>query len=69
MQINNSVANIRSAFAANDTISAGLKTFTLALVKPATEKVGWEFGQNEDYLTGQLRALLIRMAGGAGHEG
>jgi len=41
----------------------------LKLVTPAPEKVGWEFRADEDYLTGQLRKLLIAMAGEAGHEG
>lgn len=68
-QIVSSLAKVRSVFAENDTLLAGLKTFTLKLVESATEKLGWEFGPNEDYLTGQLRALLIRTAGGAGHQG
>lgn len=68
-QIVSSLAKVRSVFAENDTLLAGLKTFTLKLVESATEKIGWEFGPNEDYLTGQLRALLIRTAGGAGHQG
>lgn len=69
LQIINSLAKVRSVFAGNDTLSAGLKTFTLKLVESATEKVGWDFRPTDDYLTGQLRALLIRTAGGAGHQG
>jgi hypothetical protein len=45
-----------------------LKKFTLALASPAAEKIGWEFKSDEDYLTVQLRKLLIGMAGFAGHE-
>jgi hypothetical protein len=45
-----------------------LKKFTLALASPAAEKIGWEFKADEDYLTVQLRKLLIGMAGFAGHE-
>lgn len=41
----------------------------MKLVSPAVEKLGWEFKPNEDYLTGQLRKLLIAMAGNAGHDG
>lgn len=63
------MARVRSVFAENDNLSAGLKTFTLRLVESATEKIGWDFGPNDDFLTGQLRALLIRTAGGAGHQG
>lgn len=46
----------------------GLKKFALKLVSPAIEKIGWDFAANEDFLTGQLRALLIATAGGAGHQ-
>ncbi|KAH0558894.1 hypothetical protein GP486_004479, partial [Trichoglossum hirsutum] len=68
-QVINSLANVRSVFAGNEEIAAGLKEFTLRLVTPATEKIGWEFSDEEDFLTGQLRALLISAAGGAGHKG
>jgi hypothetical protein len=46
----------------------GLKKFTLSLVSSAAEKIGWDFKDDEDYLTVQLRKLLLAMAGGAGHE-
>ena len=68
-QIVGSLANIRSVFADNEEISAALKTYTLRLVSAATEKIGWEFEPKEDFLTGQLRALLISTAGSAGHKG
>jgi hypothetical protein len=45
-----------------------LKNFTLKLTASAVEKIGWKFPDGEDYLTGQLRSLLITVAGGAGHE-
>ncbi|KAK3169927.1 hypothetical protein OEA41_009311 [Lepraria neglecta] len=67
-QIAASLGNIRSIFADNEAVAAGLKSFTLRLVAPATEKIGWEFAPNENYLTGQLRALLLSTAGNAGHE-
>lgn len=67
-QIVSSLTNIRSIFADNEIVSTGLKTFTLRLVTPATEKIGWDFAPSEDYRTGQLRALLISAAGGAGHK-
>lgn len=68
LQIINSLAKVRSVFAANGILSAGLKTFTLKLVESATEEIGWDFRPDDDYLTGQLRALLILTAGGAGHQ-
>lgn len=67
-QITNSLAKIRSVFAENDAVSVGLTKFTLKLVAAATEKIGWDFKPNEDYLTGQLRALLITTAGDVGHQ-
>ncbi|KAL8921139.1 MAG: hypothetical protein Q9208_005892 [Pyrenodesmia sp. 3 TL-2023] len=62
-----SLVNIRSIFAENEAVADGLKQFTLKLVSSATEQIGWEYKPGEDYLTGQLRALLISTAGGAGH--
>ena len=62
-----SLGTIRSVFAENLAVAEGLKQFTLELVSPATEKLGWDFKADDDYLTGQLRALLISTAGGAGH--
>ena len=67
-QIISSLENIRSIFADNKALAAGLRVFTARLVTPATEKIGWEFAPSEDYLTGQLRALLLSTAGSAGHE-
>ena len=67
-QIVGSLANVRSVFTDNEMISTALKTYMLRLVSAATEKIGWDFGSNDDFLTGQLRALLINTAGGAGHE-
>ncbi|KAJ5619553.1 hypothetical protein N7510_003537 [Penicillium lagena] len=68
-QVSSSLANLRSVFSQNEQAAEGLKKFTLNLVSPAAEKIGWEFAPNEDYLTVQLRKLLIGMAGNAGHEG
>lgn len=68
-QLIGSLTYIRSIFAENEKISEGLKTFTLRLVEAATEKIGWDFAPDEDFLIGQLRALLIGTAGLAGHQG
>ena len=67
-QIISSLGNIRSIFADNKDLATGLRVFTARLVTPATEKIGWDFAPSEDYLTGQLRALLLGTAGSAGHE-
>ncbi|KAI9831082.1 MAG: hypothetical protein M1826_003980 [Phylliscum demangeonii] len=66
-QIAASLANMRSIFADHAAVAEGLKKFTLKLVSPAVDKVGWNFAPGEDFLTGQLRALLIVVAGDAGH--
>ena len=67
-QIISSLGSIRSIFADSEAIATGLKTFTLRLVAPATENIGWDFAPSENFLTGQLRALLLSTAGNAGHE-
>ena len=67
-QIISSLENIRSIFADNKALTTGLRVFTLRLIAPATEKIGWDFAPGEDYLAGQLRALLLSTAGSAGHE-
>ena len=63
-----SVDHVRSIFADNEIAAAGLKAFTLKLVASATEKIGWDFAPQENFLTGQLRALLINSAGSSGHQ-
>jgi hypothetical protein len=67
-QISSSVGNLRSVFSQNETVAQGLKNFARALSSPAADKVGWEFKPDEDYLTVQLRKLLISMSGLAGNE-
>lgn len=68
-QIINSLNTVRSVFTENKTISAGLRSFTLNLLASVTEKIGWDFGSKEGFLTGQLRVLLITTAANAGHRG
>jgi aminopeptidase N len=67
-QISSSLTKVRSVFSSNKEVADGLKKYALKLVSPAAESIGWEFSDKDDYLTGQLRRLLIAMAGGAGHE-
>ncbi|EME48197.1 hypothetical protein DOTSEDRAFT_69971 [Dothistroma septosporum NZE10] len=67
-QVLSSLGKIRSTLASDQQVSEALKAFTLKLVTPAVEKIGWGFQTNEDYLTGQLRTLLITQAGLVGHE-
>ncbi|KAK4989358.1 hypothetical protein LTR66_007080 [Elasticomyces elasticus] len=67
-QVVSTMTNIRSVFADDVQVSKGLQKFTLQLVTAATDKIGWDFNQTDDYLTGRLRALLLYEAGAAGHE-
>ncbi|KAK0248640.1 hypothetical protein LTS09_016199 [Friedmanniomyces endolithicus] len=67
-EVLSSLAKIRSTFSSDAQVSEGLRSFTLKLVTAATDKVGWSFGPHDDYLTGQMRALLIATAGLMGHE-
>jgi len=55
-------------FSQNEAVAEGLKKFAGGLSSPAVNKIGWEFKPDEDYLTVQLRKLLIAMSGLAGNE-
>ena len=61
--------NIRSVFADSVRISAALTAFTLRLITPAAERLGWTSSNPEkgDLLSSQLRAFLLEAAGLAGH--
>ncbi|KAL9131740.1 MAG: hypothetical protein Q9217_000415 [Psora testacea] len=67
-QVLASLANVRSIFADNEAVSESLKKFTLRLVTPATERIGWQYPKDESFLTSELRSLLVTAAGGAGHQ-
>ncbi|KAI9372391.1 peptidase family M1-domain-containing protein [Aspergillus egyptiacus] len=67
-QISSSVGNLRSVFSQNEAVAEGLKKFARTLSSPAVTKIGWDFKPDEDYLTIQLRKLLIAMSGLAGDE-
>ena len=62
------LGKIRSTFSSDQQVAEGLRQYTLKLTKAATDRIGWEFAPGDDYLTGQLRALLLQTAGLAGHE-
>lgn len=63
-----SLGTVRSIFSDDEAIANGLRKFTLKLISPAVDRLGWDFAPNEDLLTGQLRDLIIRSAGLAGHQ-
>ena len=66
-QVLSCLNGVRSIFSSNEQISSGLKKFIRQLVGLAVEAIGWDFKPGEDFLTGQLRALLITTAGSVEH--
>lgn len=66
-QITSSLGTVKSVFSEDAAIADALKVFTLKLINAAVTQIGWEFPKDEDYLTGQLRALLIATAGMSGN--
>jgi hypothetical protein len=67
-QILGSLGTVKAVFSEDKVISDALKKFTLTLVSSAVEKIGWESSPSDDFLTTQLRALLILTAGINGHQ-
>ena len=67
-EVISTLGKIRSTFSSDKEVAEGLRQFTLKLASAATDRIGWEFAPGDDYLTGQLRALLLQTAGLAGHE-
>jgi aminopeptidase N len=64
------LGKLRSLFAeSSPEIKEGLRKFTLDLVSPTVDRLGWEYKEGEDFLTGRLRALIITTAGTVGHRG
>jgi hypothetical protein len=64
-----SLGTVKSVFSDDEAIMNALKKFTLKLIAPAVEKIGWESSEGEeDFLTSQLRAALLLSAGMNGHE-
>ena len=66
-QILATLAGVRSVFS-DEKVQAALGRFTLKLIAPATEKIGWESLAGESYLQASLRPALILSASSAGHE-
>ena len=50
-------------------VSDGLRAFSMNLVSEKFAEIGWDAKPGEDYLTGQLRPLLIKEANYAGIPG
>ncbi|KAI1269415.1 peptidase family M1 [Xylariaceae sp. FL1019] len=67
-QVLDSLGSVKSIFSDDEEIKRGLESFALKLVSDAVEKVGWEFSESEDYLTGLLRKRLLLNAAANGHK-
>ncbi|KAK6351095.1 hypothetical protein TWF718_004268 [Orbilia javanica] len=66
--ISTALSAVQGVFSSNPDIKAALKKFALELYSPAAEKLGWTFAEGDDFLTTQLRGLLIGAAANSGHE-
>ncbi|KAI8630705.1 peptidase family M1 [Xylariaceae sp. FL1651] len=66
-QVLDSLNAVKAIFGDDETIKKGLEKFSLKLVGDAVEKVGWEFTEDEDYLSGLLRKRLLLNAAANGH--
>lgn len=62
-QVLGSIGTLKSVFSGDPEIAEGLKKFVLKLTSNAVEKIGWETSPSDDFLTTQLRSLLIITAG------
>ncbi|KAK6437018.1 hypothetical protein LTR95_006793 [Oleoguttula sp. CCFEE 5521] len=67
-EVLSTLGKIRTTFSDDAEISQALSKYTLKLVTAATDNIGWTFNPGDDYLKGQLRALLLQTAGLVGHE-
>lgn len=63
-----SLGTVKSVFSEDEAITNALKRFTLKLISPAVERIGWESRAGDDFLVSQLRAALLLAAGVNGHE-
>ncbi|KAI0202573.1 peptidase family M1 [Astrocystis sublimbata] len=66
-QVLDSISGLKSIFGQDDDLKKGLESFSLKLIDSAVAKIGWEFSESEDYLTGLLRKRLLLNAVANGH--
>ncbi|GJJ77589.1 aminopeptidase 2 [Entomortierella parvispora] len=60
--------NITQLFSTNGRTFEGIKHFQRELVDKLVHELGWEFPENEDFLTTRLRGAILATAGKSGHE-
>lgn len=66
-QVLDSVALVKSVFGEDEQIKKGLDKFVVKLLDQKVKKIGWDFAEGEDYLTGILRKTLIGSAVASEH--
>ncbi|PHH86097.1 hypothetical protein CDD83_10766 [Cordyceps sp. RAO-2017] len=66
-QVLDSIASVKSVFAEDAELKRGLERFALELIRDKVRQVGWDFADDEGYLTGLLRKQLIGVAVASGH--
>ncbi|KAI1388603.1 peptidase family M1-domain-containing protein [Hypoxylon trugodes] len=66
-QVLDSIGLVKTIFGDDDAIKRGLEKFSLKLLSDAVKKIGWDFPEGEDYLTGLLRKRLLLSAAANGH--
>ncbi|ORY64143.1 peptidase family M1 [Pseudomassariella vexata] len=63
-----SVSLVKSIFGDDEAIKKGMESFVLKLIDDAVGKIGWEFSEDEEYLTRLLRKRLLLSAAMNGHR-
>lgn len=62
-QVLSSLGTVQSIFSADPAIREGLRKFTLSLISPAVEEIGWNSSRDASLLVTRLRSLLLLTAG------
>ncbi|ETS77466.1 hypothetical protein PFICI_11340 [Pestalotiopsis fici W106-1] len=63
-----SVSFVKAVFGDDEAINTGLENFTLKLINHTIEKVGWEEGPDEGFLTSLLRKKILLTAAANNHS-
>lgn len=60
------LGKVQSIFSKDVALAQGLDNLLHGIISPMVAKLGWEPSPNEEYLTTQLRSLLVLTAGRSG---
>ncbi|KJZ73130.1 hypothetical protein HIM_07514 [Hirsutella minnesotensis 3608] len=66
-QVLDSISSVESVFNEDAELKKGLDKFALKLIDQKVKEIGWEFAEDEGYLTGLLRKQIIGVAAASGH--